>query len=157
MTADVFNAYDISIVEALVYFCHDSDGFHVKSTWMRATKSGNYTSWPILMADNSTKYSYDSTETKKDYMTQTRQGLCATKLKCNNTTPAPTLKEPLPVHICVEHIRHGLFPHPLSRWKPVHHACLLLRQEHHPSRYLQVQEQLLQEHNDTLPSALPHS
>ena len=90
-TAATLSSYYLTHVEALVRFYHASSGFPAKSTRMRAIKSGNYTSWPGLMASSTTKYCTDSIDTKKVHMTQTRQGLCSTNPKCGNPTPAPPL------------------------------------------------------------------
>ena len=90
-TDAAFSAYNLPSVEALVSFYHVSAGFPVKSTWLRAIKYGNYTSWPGLTAANATEYCPDSIDTKKGHMNQTRQGLRSAKPKCINPTPAPPL------------------------------------------------------------------
>ena len=41
---------------ALVRYLHVAAGFSVKSTWLEAIKSGNYSSWPGLTYANASKY-----------------------------------------------------------------------------------------------------
>ena len=41
-----FSDYDLPCVEALVHYLHAAAGFPVRSTWIAAIKSGNYSSWP---------------------------------------------------------------------------------------------------------------
>ena len=109
--AAAFSTYDLLSVKSLVRLYHASAGFPVNSTWLRAIKTGNYTSWPDLEAAKYKKYCPNSIYTKKGHMNQTHQGLCSTNTKGSNPTTAPPPEEPLPpvasneFHIRVEHIR----------------------------------------------------
>ena len=87
MTA--LNAYDIPIVTSLVRYLHACAGFPVRSTWIAATKYGNFASWLGLTYANATKYCPVLVEYLKGHMTQTRQGSHSTK-------PKPPQKEALP-------------------------------------------------------------
>ena len=43
-----FSAYNLPIVEALVWYFHAPAGFPVRNTWFKASKAGNFVSWPGL-------------------------------------------------------------------------------------------------------------
>ena len=73
-------------VEALVRYFHAATGYPVKDTWLKATKTGNYSSWPGLTLQNATKYCPVPVATLKGHMVQTRQNVCSTKPKPPSTS-----------------------------------------------------------------------
>jgi len=56
-------------------------GYPVKSTWLKAVKTGNCISWPLLTEQNVNKYYPETTEAPKGHMTQTRTNVRSTKAK----------------------------------------------------------------------------
>ena len=73
------NVYDLPSIEALVCYMHAAAGFPVRSTWIKATKNGNFNSWPGLTYNNAAKYYPQSMETIKGHTVQSSQGLRPTK------------------------------------------------------------------------------
>ena len=55
-TLEVFSAYDLPYIEALVIYFHAAAGYPVRDTWLKAVKGGNYESWPGLTYNNATRY-----------------------------------------------------------------------------------------------------
>ena len=51
-----YSAYDFLSVEALVRYFHAAVGYPVKDTWLKAIRAGNYSTWPGLTLQNTTKY-----------------------------------------------------------------------------------------------------
>ena len=74
---------------------HAVCGYPVKSTWINATKSGNYIGWPMLNERNGEKYYPKTTKTPKGHLNQSRKNIRPTKPK--RTPPevpnTPTLQE----------------------------------------------------------------
>ena len=58
---------------------HTAAGFPVKYTWLKATKKGNFESWPGLTYTNAAKCCPYSAETLKGHMVQSPQGVRFTK------------------------------------------------------------------------------
>ena len=56
-----------------------TEGFPVKSTWLKAIKKGNFESWPGLTYTNAAKYFPHSVENLKVHMVQSSQGVRSTK------------------------------------------------------------------------------
>ena len=83
----VFSAYDLPRVEALVRNFLAAAGFPVKSMWLDAIKAVNFASCPGLPYQNEAKYCPSSDETLKGHISQTRHNVRSTKPK-----PAPTTK-----------------------------------------------------------------
>ena len=80
-TLEAFRTYDFPSVEALVIYFHAAAGYPVRDTWLKATKAGNYDSWPGLTYINATKYFPSADKTIKGHMVQTCQGVRSTKTK----------------------------------------------------------------------------
>ena len=55
--------------------------YPVKSTWIKAIKTGNYIGWPMLNECNVAKYYPDTTETPKGHLNQSRENVSSTKPK----------------------------------------------------------------------------
>ena len=89
-----FSAYDLPIVEDLVWYFHAFVGFTVQYKWLKAIKAGKFASWPGITYHNSSKYYPIADETLKRHMVQLCQGVRSTKpnpywAKCN-TIPKAT-------------------------------------------------------------------
>ena len=76
-----YSAYDLPIVEALVRYFHASDGFPVRTTWLKAIKVGNYCTWTGLTLANATSYCPSEDENIKGHIVQSRKGVRYTKPK----------------------------------------------------------------------------
>ena len=90
------NAYIIPSVNALVRFLHAEAGFPVKSTWIAATRPGNYRTWLGLTYNNAKTYHTTTAETLKGHITQTHQGVRSTNRK---TTPSKPTRAVSPLSI----------------------------------------------------------
>ena len=72
---------------------HAVCGYPVKSTWVKAIKTGNFVGWPLLTAKNVRKYYPKTSKTPKGHMAQTRKNVRSTKLEESNTTTLVKIKE----------------------------------------------------------------
>ena len=92
-------------IEDLVLYLHAASGLPVRSTWIAAIRSGNYSSCPGLTYANDSKYCPNSNKTIKGHMNQSWQGFRSTK---NRPILAPSSLNQLPqvrlneVHIHVK-------------------------------------------------------
>ena len=82
------NAHNLPSVGALVRYLHAAAGFSVKSTWLAAIKSGNFSTWPGLTYTNASKYFPTSDETIKGHLTHSQQGVRSTKTGHVEKSPA---------------------------------------------------------------------
>ena len=62
-------------------YLHAVSVYPVRDTWIKATKAGNYESWPGITYNNAAKYFPSTDETIKEHMVQTRQNIRSTKPK----------------------------------------------------------------------------
>ena len=62
-TLTALNTHDLPSVGALVRYLHAAAGFLVKSTWLAAIKTGNFSTWPGLTYANASRYSPNCEET----------------------------------------------------------------------------------------------
>ena len=93
-TLEAYSTYDLPSVEALIRYFHTAAGYPVRSTWLKAISSGNYSSWPGLPLANSTKYCPSDAATIMGHLVQKRQGVRSTKPKLTATSPPePTLPQ----------------------------------------------------------------
>ena len=108
-----FSAYDLPIVEDLVWYFHAFVGFTVQYKWLKAIKAGKFASWPGITYHNSSKYYPIADETLKGNMVQLRQGVRSTnpkpsRSKCNKIPKATDLPSDMTpsneLHIRFEHI-----------------------------------------------------
>ena len=60
-TLQVYSAYDLPSVAALISYFHAAAGYPVRSTWLKAIGSGNYYTWTGLTLANATKYCPNAT------------------------------------------------------------------------------------------------
>jgi len=66
---------------------HAVCGYPVKSTWLKAIKTGNYVGWPMLNERTVPKYYPKTIKTVKGHLSQMRKNVCSTKAK---TAPLET-------------------------------------------------------------------
>ena len=71
----------MTFVAALVCYFHAAAGYPVRSTWLKAIGSGNYSTWTGLTLANATKYCPNATATLLGHLVQKRQGVRSTKIK----------------------------------------------------------------------------
>ena len=86
-TLKAYSAYDLRSVRALIRYFHAAAGYPVRSTWLKAIGSGNYTTWPGLTLANATKYCTSATAAILRHLVQKRQGVRSTKTKAPTTSP----------------------------------------------------------------------
>ena len=75
------SVYDLPSTEEVAKWMHATCGYPVKSTWLKASKAGNFTGWPVINARTVAKYYPEMNETPKGYLNQTRKNLRTTKEK----------------------------------------------------------------------------
>ena len=87
------NVYELPSIEQSIRYLHAAAGYPVKSTWLKAIRQGNYTSWPLINVKNVNKHFPESEETQFGHMSTQRQGVRSTKIKDtssgNEDTPLP--------------------------------------------------------------------
>ena len=89
-----FSAYDLPIVEALVWYFHAAAWLPVQYTWIQTIKYGNYSSWPGLTYANTTRFCPSLDKTIMVHLVQYRQGVQSTKPKVDKSHPTPPPVEP---------------------------------------------------------------
>ena len=62
-TLAAYSAYELPSVAALILYFHAAAGYLVRSTWLTAISSGNYSLWLGLTLANATKYYTKATAT----------------------------------------------------------------------------------------------
>jgi hypothetical protein len=75
------HAHDNNNQKDLINYLHDACFSPVKSTWIKAIKNGNFSSWPGLNEQNVEKYLSRSTSTAKGHLNQQRQNARTAKIK----------------------------------------------------------------------------
>jgi hypothetical protein len=75
------HAHDNNNQKDLNNYLHAACFSPVKSTWIKAIKNGNFSSWPGLNEHNVEKYLSKSTSTSKGHLNQQRQNARTTKIK----------------------------------------------------------------------------
>jgi hypothetical protein len=75
------HAYDNNNQKDLINYLHAACFSPVKSTWIKAIKNGNFSSWPGLNEHSVEKYLSKSTSTAKGHLNQHRQNARTTKIK----------------------------------------------------------------------------
>jgi hypothetical protein len=81
------SVYDLPSTKQAIKWMHAVCGYPVKSTWLKASKAGNYVGWPMLNERNVQKYYPETIKTAKGHLNQTRNKVCSTKAK---TAPLET-------------------------------------------------------------------
>ena len=82
--------YTLPLTEQSIKWMHAVCGYLVKSTWMKATKAGNFMGWQLLTKTNAKKYYPEIKETSKGHLNQMRKNVRSTK-----TLPtSPAFEEP---------------------------------------------------------------
>ena len=80
-----FNAFDLPSVDSLMRYFHESARFPVQDTWICAIKCGDYSSWPGLTYSNAAKRIPSSDKTIMVHLVQSRQSVCSTKPKVDES------------------------------------------------------------------------
>jgi hypothetical protein len=75
------HAHDNNNQKDLINYLHAACFSPVKSTWIKAIKNGNFSSWPGLNEHSVEKYLSKSTSTAKGHLNQQRQNARTTKIK----------------------------------------------------------------------------
>jgi hypothetical protein len=75
------HAHDTNNQKDLIHYLHAACFSPVKSTWIKAIKNGNFSSWPGLNEQNVEKYLSKSTATAKCDLSQQRQNARTLKIK----------------------------------------------------------------------------
>jgi hypothetical protein len=75
------NAHDNNNQKHLINYLHAACFSPVKSTWIKAIKNGNFSSWPGLTEHAVEKHFSKSTSTTKGHLNQQRQNSRTTKIK----------------------------------------------------------------------------
>jgi hypothetical protein len=78
--------YKISEVYDAIKYLHAATGSPVPSTFIKAIKAGNFTTWPTLTAENVNKYLEKSEAAVKGHLNQTRKNVRSTKPKKRHNT-----------------------------------------------------------------------
>ena len=81
LTEAIHNICDLPAIEQTIRYLYASIGFPTKIIWLKATKKGNFIGWPMVTAENMSKYFPQSKDTVKGRMTHQRQGIRSTKPK----------------------------------------------------------------------------
>ena len=66
-------------MEQVVAWYHAAAGYPTKPTWIKAIKSGFYTTWPLLTAKAVRKHYPETVETPKGHMKRVKSGVRSTK------------------------------------------------------------------------------
>jgi hypothetical protein len=77
------SVYEISKVYDKIQYLHAAAGSPVPSTFVKAIKAGNFTTWPTLTPEHVNKYLEKSEATVKGHVNQTRKNVRSTKPKKN--------------------------------------------------------------------------
>jgi hypothetical protein len=75
------HAHDNNNQKDLINYLHAACFSPVKSTWIKAMKNGNFSSWPGLNEHNVEKYWSKSTSAAKGHLNQQRKNARTTKIK----------------------------------------------------------------------------
>jgi hypothetical protein len=75
------HAHDNNNKKDLINYLHAACFSPVKSTWIKAIKKGNFSSWPGLNEHTVEKHLSKSTSTEKGHLNQQRQNARTTKIK----------------------------------------------------------------------------
>ena len=106
-TQKSYSAYDLPSIRALIRYFHAAASYPIRSTWLKAIGSGNYSTWLGLTLAKSTKYFPYVTATILGHLVQKRKGVRYTKIKAQITIPQDTRTPPSPVklttHSCKTH------------------------------------------------------
>jgi hypothetical protein len=74
----IHNVYELPSLEPSICYLHAAASFPPKSTWLKAVRQGNYSTWPLINVNNVAKYFPESVETQMGHMQGQRQGVHST-------------------------------------------------------------------------------
>jgi hypothetical protein len=77
------SVYEISKVYSTIQYLHAAAGSPIPSTFVKAIKAGNITTWPTLTPEHVNKYLEKSEATVKGHLNQTRKNMRSTIPKKN--------------------------------------------------------------------------
>jgi len=80
------SVYDLPSIEQAIKWMQALCGYHVKTTWSKAAKAGNFVGWPLLTKKNINKYYPKTDKTPKGHMIQQWKNFRSTKTlfkECN--------------------------------------------------------------------------
>jgi hypothetical protein len=86
----LYNVYELPTIGQSIRYLHAAAGFPTKSTWLKAIRHGNYSTWPLISVKNVNKYFPESEETQQGHMKNQRQGVRSTKQPPQAITQCPT-------------------------------------------------------------------
>ena len=104
----ISNVYELPSLEQAIRYLHAAAGFPTKTTWLKAIRRGNYSTWPLLTVANVHKYFPESEETQYGHLRGQRQGVRRTGIKptnipqqdtTNNNEEQPALEKKNDVYI----------------------------------------------------------
>jgi hypothetical protein len=52
----IHNVYELPSLEPTIRYLHAAAGFPPKSTWLKAVRQGNYSTWPLINVKSIAKY-----------------------------------------------------------------------------------------------------
>ena len=87
LSEEIHNVFDLPSIEQTIRYLHASIGFPTKRTWLKAIKKGNVVGWPLVTAENVSKYFPQSEETVKGHMSHQQQGVRSTEPKERTLEP----------------------------------------------------------------------
>jgi hypothetical protein len=64
----IHNVYELPSLEPTICYLHAAAGFPPKSTWLKAIRQGNYSTWPLINAKNVAKYFPELEEIQMGHM-----------------------------------------------------------------------------------------
>ena len=79
------NVYELTSIFKGIKWMHAVCKYPVKSTWIKAIRTGNYVGWPLLSIENVCKHYPEIEETPKGHLNQSRKNVRSTKIKSNST------------------------------------------------------------------------
>ena len=84
-TLEVYSAYELPSIEALIRYFHAVAGYPVRSTWLTSVRAGNYSYWPGLTLANTAKYFPSARATIMGHLFQNPRD----KFTCSKTPSSP--------------------------------------------------------------------
>ena len=67
-TDTIGNVYELPSIDQTIQYLHVAAGFPTKTTWLKAIRKGNYSTWPLVAVKNVTKHFPESEETEQGHM-----------------------------------------------------------------------------------------
>jgi hypothetical protein len=74
----IYNVYKLPSLEPIIPYLHAAADFPPKSTWLKAIRRGNYSTWPLINVKNVAKYFPESEKTHMGHTQGQCQGIQST-------------------------------------------------------------------------------